>query len=130
MWKTMTNNNGGIIQGSFVGGRPRLAVAAAASSLATQARMAGAHPSEPRLPGPHTARSEATKSAHARPATAQPRAAQRVGQSEAFQLPASLANFAGQGGQPLPAPVLRKMESFFNTGFADVRVHVGTQAVS
>jgi hypothetical protein len=56
---------------------------------------------------------------------------QRIGDGEAFQLPANLANFGGGGiGQPLPDPVRRKMESFFNTSFGDVRVHVGPQASS
>jgi hypothetical protein len=55
---------------------------------------------------------------------------QRVGNGEAFQLPANLSNFGGGGGQPLPKPVLQKMESFFKTSFADVRVHVGPQASS
>ncbi len=52
-----------------------------------------------------------------------------MGNGEAFPLPANLANFGGgSGGQPLPDPVRRKMESFFNTSFGDVRVHVGPQA--
>ncbi|MBP7703657.1 MAG: DUF4157 domain-containing protein [Caulobacter sp.] len=33
----------------------------------------------------------------------------------------------GAGGQPLPAGLQAKMESFFRTGFGDVRVHVGPQ---
>jgi hypothetical protein len=52
---------------------------------------------------------------------------QRHGNGEAFQLPANLSNFGG-GGQPLPGAVRQKMESFFGTSFADVRVHVGPQA--
>jgi Domain of unknown function (DUF4157) len=56
--------------------------------------------------------------------------AQRVGNGEAFQLPAQLSNFAGGAGQPLPGPVRQKMESFFNTSFTEVRVHVGPQAAS
>lgn len=55
---------------------------------------------------------------------------QRIGNGEAFQLPSNLSNFGGGGGQPLPNPVRQKMESFFNTSFADVRVHVGAQASS
>lgn len=55
---------------------------------------------------------------------------QRFGHGEAFQLPANLSSFGGGGGQPLPPPVLQKMESFFNASFADVRVHVGAQASS
>lgn len=66
------------------------------------------------------------------PHVAQPRGGQpvvqRMGKGEAFQLPANLSSFGGVGGQPLPVPVRQKMESFFNTSFADVRVHVGAQA--
>jgi hypothetical protein len=71
------------------------------------------------------------------PQAVQPRSAapqgpvvQRNANGEAFQLPANLANFGGTVGQPLPDPVRQKMESFFNTSFADVRVHVGPQASS
>jgi hypothetical protein len=56
--------------------------------------------------------------------------AQRHGNSEAFQLPAKLSSFGCAGGEPLPLPVLQRMESFFATSFADVRVHVGAQAAS
>jgi hypothetical protein len=54
----------------------------------------------------------------------------RTGNCQAFQLPGNLANFGGALGQPLPNPVRLKMESFFNTSFTDVRVHVGPQASS
>ena len=33
-------------------------------------------------------------------------------------------------GQPLPEPVQKKMESFFNTSFAEVRIHVGHEAAA
>ncbi len=46
------------------------------------------------------------------------------------QLPANLSNFGSGGGQPLPEPVRQKMESFFHTSLADVRVHLGPQAAS
>jgi hypothetical protein len=46
-------------------------------------------------------------------------------------LPAHLSNLGTPGGgQALPGPVRQRMESFFNTSFADVRVHVGAQASS
>ena len=57
-------------------------------------------------------------------------AVQQVRAGDAFLLPVNLSNFGGGGGQPLPHPVLQKMESFFKTSFADVRVHVGPQASS
>jgi hypothetical protein len=45
-------------------------------------------------------------------------------------LPEALVNFGGNGGQPLPNPVRQQMESFFRSGFGDVRVHLGSQAAS
>jgi ribosomal protein S18 acetylase RimI-like enzyme len=59
-----------------------------------------------------------------------PPVAQPFGSGSAFQVP-STVRFAGRGsGQPLPAAVLQRMEEFFGTSFADVRVHVGPQAAS
>ena len=48
----------------------------------------------------------------------------------AFPLPETLTRFTEVGGQPLPANVRQKMESFFGASFSDVRVHVGPQASS
>lgn len=61
-----------------------------------------------------------------------PRAIQRHGggQGDAFPLPANLTAFTEVGGQPLPADVRQKMESFFRASFSDVRVHVGHHATS
>ena len=55
---------------------------------------------------------------------------QRVGNGEAFKLPPTLPSFGGASGQPLPGPMRQKMETFFGNSFADVRVHVGSQAPS
>jgi hypothetical protein len=60
----------------------------------------------------------------ARPATVQPQA------GTAFALPANFTLKPRGSGQPLPGPIQQKMESFFNTSFADVRVHVGHEAAS
>ena len=60
----------------------------------------------------------------ATPATVQPHA------GNAFALPANFTLKPRGSGQPLPEPVQKKMESFFNTSFADVRVHVGHEAPS
>jgi len=54
--------------------------------------------------------------------------AQPHGAANAVELPDSLATFATIGGEPLPPGVRQKMESFFGTSFADVRVHVGPHA--
>jgi hypothetical protein len=48
----------------------------------------------------------------------------------AFALPASFTLRPRGSGQPLPEPIQKKMESFFNTSFADVRVHVGYEAAA
>lgn len=156
----MTNDQrgaarGAVIQGRFIGGRFSLP-GVTSPPLPVQPRMAGAQPIQPRMPQPNAAQSRAANphinqhSAHlqriAQAKMAQPRAAhhqavqlrsaapqgmvvQRHGNGEAFQLPANLSNFGG-GGQPLPGAVRQKMESFFGTSFADVRVHVGPQASS
>ena len=46
----------------------------------------------------------------------------------AFALPANFALKPRGSGRPLPEPIQKKMESFFNTSFADVRVHIGHEA--
>jgi Domain of unknown function (DUF4157) len=48
----------------------------------------------------------------------------------AFPLPGNFTLKSRGSGQPLPEPIQKKMESFFNTSFADVRVHVGHEAPS
>jgi len=60
----------------------------------------------------------------ATPAAVQPHA------GDAFALPANFTLKPRGNGQPLPEPIQKKMESFFNTSFADVRVHVGPEASS
>ena len=122
----MANRNGWVIQGSFIGGMPRLAGAApppAAAQGRTVSPMIGQHGAHLHPIGhPQAVRPRSTAN-HAP-------VVQRVGNGEAFQLPPSVSNFGSGGGQPLPDPVRQKMESFFSTSFADVRVHVGAQASS
>ena len=60
----------------------------------------------------------------ARPATVQPQA------GNAFALPFNFTLKPRGSGQPLPESIQKKMEAFFNTSFADVRVHVGHEAPS
>ena len=47
-----------------------------------------------------------------------------------FALPTNFTLKPRGTGQPLPEAVQKKMESFFNTNFADVRIHVGHEAAS
>lgn len=123
---------GTVIQGFFPSG-PRIpAVPAPVPPRAVQPQSA-----RPGVPPPCVAPPQVGQPPTVHPHAVQPRRAagqgpvvQRVGNGEAFQLPASLSSFGGGGGQPLPPPVRQKMESFFNASFADVRVHVGVQASS
>ena len=48
----------------------------------------------------------------------------------AYAPPANFSFKPRGSGQPLPEPVQKKMEAFFNTNFADVRIHVGPEASS
>jgi hypothetical protein len=76
-----------------------------------------ATPIRPLAPGPILPQPAA-------PAAVQPHA------GDAIPLPANLTLKPRGSGQPLPEPVVKKMEAFFNTTFADVRVHVGHEAPS
>lgn len=118
------SKRGVVIQGSFIGGRFRLPRVASPPSP-VQPRMAGVQRQQPRAGHPNTMRARS-----AAPVVQRHAVVQRHGNGEAFQLPAHLSNFGGGAGQRLPADVLQKMESFFDTSFADVRVHVGPQATA
>ena len=59
-----------------------------------------------------------------RPAAVQPTT------GHAFAVPASFSLRPSGTGQRLPEAVQQKMEAFFGTSFADVRVHVGNEASS
>ncbi|HYH09210.1 MAG TPA: DUF4157 domain-containing protein [Thermoanaerobaculia bacterium] len=54
-------------------------------------------------------------------------AARPLPSGAAVPVPPALAPMRG-AGQPLPAPVLQRMESLFGAKFSDVRVHVGADA--
>ena len=103
-----------VIQGSFLTGKPLFFASALAprASTSLQARQTSSGPPRPILPTP--------------PSTMaiQPRT------GDAFALPANLTLKPTGSGQLLPEPVQKKMEAFFNTSFADVRVHVGNEASS
>jgi len=90
-----------------------------------QAKPALATPRK--APMPFTVRLPAP-AVQARLAVVQPRVLQLAGGLRAMKVPATLNLANSLGGQALPDPVRQKMESFFDTSFADVRVHVGAQA--
>lgn len=121
-------HSGSVIQGCFPRGSPHFEGRPAAGAIQpkvgrpqwVQAAVGGHNPASPR-------------------AVAQPRVAplparvatpfaQRLPNGTAVQLPPHLAKLSGAPGQPFPQVVQRKMEAFFQTSFADVRVHVGPQA--
>ena len=96
-----------VIQGNFQGCRP---------AFAAQARPAAQQPRVPK----HTT---AQRQGGPQPLPAQP---SRIG--NAFRVPPTV-NLSNPGqGRPLPEAVRQQMESFFQTDFSDVRVHVGGQA--
>jgi hypothetical protein len=147
-----------VIQGFFPGGKPKILQAAPAASAPVQPRTPSApapivparpangalQPSlrpgqpprpvlpssslQPRVPQPAApVRPQVPQPIlpkHAAPATLQPQA------GNAFALPANFTLKPRGSGQPLPEAIQKKMESFFNTSFADVRVHVGHEAAS
>jgi|GEM_PF-3360518 len=50
--------------------------------------------------------------------------------ANAVALPPNLLRLGNRTGQPLPAPLLREMESLFAASFGDVRIHTGNEASS
>jgi Domain of unknown function (DUF4157)/Agrobacterium VirD5 protein len=104
----------GALQPALRPGQPRLPI------LPTPVRpgaLVPAMPPRPQMPPPILAQTS-------RPAIVQPQG------GSAFALPANFTLRPRGSGQPLPEPIQKKMESFFNTSFADVRVHVGHEAAS
>jgi hypothetical protein len=143
-----------VIQGFFPGGKPRIMQASPAP--ATPVRTPAAAPLQARLAKP--ALQPATRPGQPprpilptnalQPRTAQPAAPLRPQAPQpilpksaatgavqphagnAFALPAGFGLKPRGSGQPLPEPVQKKMEAFFSTSFAEVRVHVGHEAPS
>ena len=89
--------------------------------LPAQARPGALQPATPTRPQPPQP---------IQPHAAKPTAVQPHGGGDAFALPAGFTLKPHGSGQPLPEPIQKKMESFFNTSFAEVRIHVGPEASS
>jgi hypothetical protein len=113
----------GVIQGTFMGGRPRLPQPTPAS---IQARPAAPRPATAARPG---AILPASAPRPILPTSPRPAAVQPSG-GDAFALPPTFKLRPSHSGQRLPEPVQRKMETFFGADFSDVRVHVGPEASS
>jgi hypothetical protein len=143
-----------VIQGFFPGGKPRIIQASPAPATPVrtplpaplQARPAKpalqpatrpGQPPRPILPTNTLQPRTAHPAAPVRPQAPQPilpksaaTGAMQPHAGNAFALPAGFGLKRRGSGQPLPEPVQKKMEAFFNTSFADVRVHVGAEASS
>jgi len=94
-------NDGSVIQGSFPCGLSRI----------VSAQRAVRQPHAPLSVNTSVPR-------HAVPSFAE--------RNHATSLPANLAHYPTRGGMPLPPAVLQKMEAVFRTGFAEVRILVGS----
>lgn len=131
----MTIGRSSVIQGYFPQGRPRIPAPPAAtppravSPLPVHPAFPPAQPAAPhaRPPAVHVQRAVQPSMAPPRPAVPVP---QPTANATAFPLPPNLLVPNPGGGQRLPPAVQQKMETFFKTSFADVRVHVGHQAAS
>jgi GNAT superfamily N-acetyltransferase len=115
---------GKVIQGSFLGGQPKLPPPVAVRlPPPIQAKTAA------RPPGPPTAAFAARRPGPPMPAFAgRPGMVQRHGAGGAFAVEAGPLGLSLGGGRPLPDPVRGKMEAALGANFSDVRVHVGPQA--
>ena len=104
--------SGRVIQGLFVGGRPR--PVAQARAVAQRAVRPGPPPIAfaGRPPLVHQAA----------------QVAQPFGGGDSFEIDPAQIGLGRGGGQPLPQAVLAKMEAAFGADFSGVRVHVGPQA--
>jgi hypothetical protein len=88
-----------------------------------------AQPKSPRpgvaAPAPHAAKQGPAQGAQMRSASAEPSGVHAFQPPEGF-----LERNSPRKGQPLPPSVQRRMETFFEADFSDVRVHVGGEATS
>jgi hypothetical protein len=110
----MALDRGSVIQGFFPRGlpsSPRATVVFAPARPALQMKS-----TQPRSPVPASGPPSVT--------------IQRFGSSQVMNVPANMPGLPCGGGQKMPASVQRRMESFFNTSFADVQIHVGPHAAS
>jgi hypothetical protein len=128
----------GVIQGSFVGGKPRVVQAALSVRSALQAKPALVAPvvpaKTPLAVKPGVVQYKPGANGRLAPPPLPPRAVpgrggpvQPKGAGDAFPLPPGFRLRTG-GGQPLPPAVQAHMEGVFGAVFGDVRVHVGNEA--
>jgi hypothetical protein len=108
---------GHVIQGFFLG-RSRPAFDAPARPDANTRNR----------PGPPDLAHGDGRAAQRRPAPGAPTIDRRSGGSASFAIDPVRIGLARGGGQPLPGPLLAKMEAAFAADFSAVRVHVGAQA--
>jgi len=105
----MRPNQPQVIQGHFLGSGPKIAAQA-------RPQFPGVIQRHPGAPQSHVAQAPVV---------------QRMGAGKATQIPANQLNLRpAHTGQRLPEAVQRKMETVFGASFADVRIHVGHEAIS
>lgn len=120
---------GKVIQGFFLGGRPR---------MPAPASQPPAMPRRPGPPAPAFARQLPVAQSKAMPRpplgplvhpfAGRPPVAQPHGPGNSFQVDPGQLGLASGGGRPLPDAVRGKMEAALGADFSGVRVHVGPQA--
>ena len=118
-----------VIQGFFTDGKPPIIQASPApvTSVRRHAPTPIQAPPVDRSPRPATGPGQSPRPILPKSAVSsavQPHA------GESFALPPNFTLRPRGSGQPMPEPVQKKMEAFFNTSFTDVRVHVGNEAPS
>ena len=126
---------GKVIQGSFLGGQPKLPSAPFRVPPPVQAKAAARPPGPPastfttRPPGaPAPAFASLVPGPPALAFAGRPGAVQRQGAGGAFAVEAGALGLAAAGGRALPEALRGKMEAALGADFAEVRVHVGPQA--
>lgn len=128
----MARPSSSVIQGSFVGGKPRVVQAASVARPVLQAKPAA----RPPVPKPGAVPFKADGRGRLAPPPLPPRVVsgrggpvQAKGSGDAFPLPPGFRLRTG-GGQSLPPAVQAHLEGVLGASFADVRVHVGGEAAS
>jgi hypothetical protein len=127
--------SGKVIQGSFLGGQPKLPPPIPQLPPPIQAKPAARPPGSPapavsdRPPGPPAPAFVGRPPGPPAPAFAgRSPVAQRHGAGDSFSVDPGQLGLTSGGGRPLPEAVRGKMEAALGADFSNVRVYVGPQA--
>lgn len=123
---------GRVIQGFFIGGAMRPVAETTPRPASGVGLPAQPGPPRPAFAQPAFAQRAATvqsrlAAGHA-PVVPGVSLAQARGTGSSFEIDPAKVGLVRSGGQPLPGPVLAKMEAAFSADFSSVRIHVGPQA--